>query len=179
MQRAVQLDRANRNAESQRQDTGHCRIHVSPILVLPIQVVEDLDDSELEGVVTHEIAHIVLNGSQQGCSSGWALFVRWASPLNVLFTRFMRREEELACDEVASRITGNPEAVGSALLKTHRMSRVEQSRAFAPLAGLTIQRHFLSQRVTALLELGQAPAGVDTRTVAAVWIAVFFVVIVL
>ena len=179
MQCAVQLDRANRNAESQRQNTGHCRIHVSSILVLPIQVVEDLDDSELEGVVTHEIAHIVLNGSQQGCSSGWALFVRWASPLNVLFTRFMRREEELACDEVASRITGNPEAVGSALLKTHRMSRVEQSRAFAPLTGLTIQRHFLSQRVTALLELVQAPAGLTRGRLPQCGSLFFFVVIVL
>jgi Zn-dependent protease with chaperone function len=117
-----------------------------PALVLPIRVVEKLDDAELEGVVAHEMAHIVINGSQPGCSPGWARFVRWASPLNVLFARFMSREEELACDEVAGRTTGNPEALASALLKAHRLSQTDQLRVFAPLATLTIQRRFLSQR---------------------------------
>jgi len=90
----------------------------------------------------------------------------------------MSREEELACDEVAGRTTGNPEALASALLKAHRLSQTDQLRVFAPLATLTIQRRFLSQRVSALLELGQAPTGLGARTAAAAWIAVIGVAIV-
>jgi beta-lactamase regulating signal transducer with metallopeptidase domain len=150
-----------------------------PALVLPVRVVEQLDDAELEGIVAHEIAHVVVNGSQQGCAPGWARFVRWGSPLNVLFTRLMRREEELACDEVASRVTGNPEALASALLKTHRMSRADQPRMFAPLASLTIQRRFLRQRVSALLELGQTTSGLGSNATRLAWITVLIAAAVL
>ena len=91
----------------------------------------------------------------------------------------MRREEELACDEVAGRITGKPEALASALLKTHRMSQTNQRGVFVPLANLTIQRRFLSQRVSALLDLGQMPAGFNARASRVAWIAVLTAAVVL
>jgi beta-lactamase regulating signal transducer with metallopeptidase domain len=142
------------------------------VIILPQRVVEQLDDAELEGVVAHEMAHVVINGTQIGCAPGWARFARWTSPLNLVFAKLMRREEEMACDEVAGLITGNPEALASALLKTHRMAHANQSRLFAPLSGLTIRRAFLRQRVSALLDLSEVPATLRSPGTIVAWFVV-------
>ncbi|MEE8045535.1 MAG: M56 family metallopeptidase [Dehalococcoidia bacterium] len=142
------------------------------VIILPERVVEQLDDAELEGVVAHEMAHVVINRTQGGCTPGWARFVRWTNPLNLVFARLMRREEEMACDEVAGLVTGNPEALASALLKTHRMARTNQPRVFAPLSGLTIKRAFLRQRVSALLDLGEVPVTFRSPGTTVAWLVV-------
>ena len=51
-----------------------------PALVLPVRVVEELDDAELEGVVAHEMAHVVIDGNQQGCSPVWARLAAGPAP---------------------------------------------------------------------------------------------------
>ena len=120
-----------------------------PVIQLPAALLAILDDDELDAVVAHEVAHVVVARDREGCAPLWARVARWTSPASLLVSRLLDREEELACDELAVRITGQPTALASALLKAYRR-RHPPLPALAPIGRLLGGPRRLSDRVERL-----------------------------
>ena len=67
---------------------------------MPQRLIDQLDELELEGVLAHEIAHVMLRQRAWYSVSGWRSIAVF-SPIARLVSQHAQREEEKACDEVA------------------------------------------------------------------------------
>lgn len=88
-----------------------------PVVIVGENLLAQLDEDELEGVIAHELAHVKRHDNLVAIVVGvvrdLAFFVpggRWA-------VRQLHRERELAADQVAVRLTRRPGALASGLLK--------------------------------------------------------------
>jgi Zn-dependent protease with chaperone function len=120
-----------------------------PVIEVPSELIGALDDAELDAVVAHEVGHVVIARDREGCAPLWARVARWTSPAAALIGPLLDREEELACDELAVRVTGQPTALASALLKAHRLQR-SASPILAPVGQLLGRSGLLKSRVERL-----------------------------
>lgn len=138
-----------------------------PVIELPQGLLAALDDDELDGVVAHEIGHVVVARDREGCAPVWARVARWTSPGAAVVGTLLDREEELACDELAVRITNQPTALASALLKAYRRRRAT-APALTPVANLLGGSRLLKDRVERLASLeSDSPAPSLPRVAAA------------
>lgn len=137
-----------------------------PVIELPAELIAALDDTELDSVVAHEIGHVVIARDRQGCAPVWARIARWTSPAAALIGPLLDREEELACDELAMRVTGQPSALASALLKAHRLRR-SALPVPAPVVQLLGRSGLLKHRVERLAVADASSAANSLPRVAA------------
>lgn len=88
-----------------------------PVILLSTWTLDHLDRRELEAVLAHEIGHI----ARRDYLAAWfATVLRDAFcylPTSWAAYRQLQREKELACDDLAVRITRRPLALASALAK--------------------------------------------------------------
>jgi len=113
--------------------------HNPPSVLLPAALERELDDDELEAVLAHELAHVALDRPSSCWDPRWLRALGWLSPGGWTVSHLLATEEELACDEIAVRATGNPDALASALIKSYKLQRrtggFEAQTAFAGLLG--------------------------------------------
>lgn len=109
-----------------------------PIIVLDGELLSQLDDDELDGVIAHELAHVRRRDNAVagllGAVRDLAFFVPgigWAA-------RQLHRERELAADQAAVSATGKPGALASGLLKVLEggAGRPAACASFAPHGSL-------------------------------------------
>ena len=126
-----------------------------PVIVFPEYLVGRLDDSELQGAMAHEIAHLHLRGP---ASCFWSETLRSfvaVNPMAAIMTSHMNREEEKACDDMAVAAIGEPDIYAGMLLKSYRFA----SERRGPLVGslqyvpqLLGVKPMLSERIERLLD---------------------------
>ncbi len=148
-----------------------------PALLLPAPLVEELDDEELEGVLAHEVAHLALNRPRGCCDPLWLRPLYWLNPTSFAVGRLLAREEELACDELAARVTERPEALASALLKAYRFEKSE--RRFLPdmlTAHLVERKGLLKRRIERLTDGSTDAVAESPLRVWIVWLVVVVLV---
>jgi len=88
-----------------------------PKLIVSRGLLEALDESELRGVIAHELAHLVYGGNL-GMVLLWGIrSLQALSPFALILFRELTDTQEVACDELASKVTGKPGALAAALLK--------------------------------------------------------------
>jgi Zn-dependent protease with chaperone function len=149
-----------------------------PVVVVARDLVEQLDEEELEGVLAHELAHVRrrdnLVANVLGGLRDLAFFVpgvRWA-------VAQLHRERERAADQLAVRATGRPGALASGLLRTVEMTpsrgHAHPCAALAPADTLVERvRDLVDDRpAVSRLRRGSELAAVSGVTVAAVTLAV-------
>jgi Zn-dependent protease with chaperone function len=108
-----------------------------PTLVLSRWMVRTLDEQELETVLAHELAH---HARRDPLLIWWALLLRDAFcylPTSRLAYRQLRDAQELACDDLATEVTGQPIELASALTKVwlHRLSSSIGQESVSALTG--------------------------------------------
>lgn len=92
---------------------------IEPTVVASRGLLAVLDHAEREATIAHELAHWVRGGNLR-LLGVWVLRALQApSPGALVLFRALVEAEEAACDEVATRVTGRPAALASALLKAH------------------------------------------------------------
>ena len=125
---------------------------LKPVILLPTSALTGLSPLQLEMILAHELAHVrrrdpLVNALQHLVET--ALFyhpaVWWVS--NVV-----REEREACCDNVATRLCGNPLAYAETL------ARLERLRGPGPLV-LAASGGRLKARIERLLGLRSAPTG--------------------
>jgi hypothetical protein len=137
-----------------------------PVISIPADLLAELDDDELDAVVAHELGHVLVARDRQGCVPGWATVARWTSPGAALLGRLLDREVELACDQLAVRMTGGRQPLASALLKAIRRRR-STAPALAPVTNLVGRPRLLRDRVGRLVEAEGVPSRAAGPRVAA------------
>jgi beta-lactamase regulating signal transducer with metallopeptidase domain len=120
-----------------------------PLVILPPELLQRLSQVELEGIVAHELGHIrrwdyLINLVQQIAQA--LLFFH---PGMWVVGRSMAIERELACDDWAVNLTGEPRRYAGCLTKV-----VESLRGARPLAmatGIIFRKNILSRRIEMIL----------------------------
>src|SRR5581483_8788035 len=79
-----------------------------PLIVIPEELISSLSDAEFEGVIAHELAHIkrwdYLTNILQHIIQAYLFF----HPAVWLIGKYLNVERELACDDWAVKVTGEP-----------------------------------------------------------------------
>ncbi|MTV26063.1 M56 family metallopeptidase [Nitriliruptoraceae bacterium ZYF776] len=128
-----------------------------PVLVLGVDLLEQLDDEELEGVLAHELAHVRRRDNLVALLLGAVRDLAFFVPGGGWAVRQLHVERERAADQVAATTTGRPGALASGLLKVlERGTLAHPCAALAPSSSLV-------DRIEALVE-DQPPIGRLRRT---------------
>ncbi len=99
----------------------------TPTILFPAGLVSRLEDDELTAALAHEYAHFLVR--RPFCCSELALRrVLPVSPIAGLLATRLNHEEELACDDAAVSVLGNPEAFASMLVKSYRFTAAQRPR---------------------------------------------------
>ena len=124
-------------------------------VVLPRDLIENLDDEELEAVLAHELAHLKRGDSWSALLARLARDVMFFNPLAHWIHRALEPLREEACDDLAVSITGKPLALASGLLKAWRGQN--EMSALTLGHALISSRTDLERRVTRLLTMPAHP----------------------
>jgi Zn-dependent protease with chaperone function len=127
-----------------------------------------LDEEELDAVVAHELAHLARGGNRRMLVLWLVRTAQAHSPASLIMFRQLVEAQELACDELAARVTGAPAALASALLASRR-ARTAASSEGRGAVGAILRRADLAltrDRVTSLLH-GERDRGLSGPAVAA------------
>lgn len=131
-----------------------------PLILFPSGLVSQLSDVELAGALAHELAHFYLR-RPNWCSAGLLQKLTLFNPVASLVGEYLHRQEEMACDELAVSILGQPEVYASMLTRSYRYSREQADRTAQGrlqvlprlVGGLIGSKPLLSQRVEHLLSI--------------------------
>ena len=88
-----------------------------PIIVLPLNGCETLDDEELESLLCHECAHVARRDNLLGVFEGIVYAVFWFNPVVWLARRQIAIAREAACDELVADTASRAETYVGALAK--------------------------------------------------------------
>jgi beta-lactamase regulating signal transducer with metallopeptidase domain len=150
----------------------------SPVIVLPVDLVAELGERELEGLLAHELGHI----RRLDYLGRWAAAILrdvmvWNPFAHAWFARLVR-EQEMAADEWAGELLDDPQAVASALVEATAHAEHLPVLSLGPLGawGRRRARRELDQRVDALANNSTTTASRPQWLNFARWalLAVFF-----
>lgn len=102
-------------------EPGVCRV-VSPVVVLPEGMADQLGDDELEAVMMHEVAHVARRDNLVSNLQMALCCVFWFHPVVWLIDRKLLAERERACDEAVIGAGGRARAYATGLLKVFRFA---------------------------------------------------------
>jgi beta-lactamase regulating signal transducer with metallopeptidase domain len=125
-----------------------------PIILLPVTALTGLSEMQLRAVIAHELAHIRRLDAFVNLLQILVETLLFYHPAIWWLNKRIRAERELACDEIAVRLTGDRIEYAKALTL---MAEWEQ----APALAMAANRGKLSGRIFHLL--GRAPLGAGRR----------------
>jgi Zn-dependent protease with chaperone function len=138
-----------------------------PVIVLGRDLLDQLDEAELEGVLAHELAHVKRHDNLVAIGLGALRDLAFFVPGGGWAVRQLHRERELAADQVAVGVTDRPGALASGLLKV-----IDSGRASSPACAALAPPGDLVDRVRVLVDdpapVSRARRGSEAAAVAAV-----------
>ena len=117
-------------------------------MCLPRGPLAALTDAELDPVLSHELAHLERGDGLWFPVVGALQAVFWLNPLNHWLASRFRESAELACDDRAVELTGNPLGLARALV--HVASRAPFARRPSLLPSIAYSKSALLPRVRRL-----------------------------
>jgi beta-lactamase regulating signal transducer with metallopeptidase domain len=144
----------------------------SPVVVLSTGLVTKLGDHKVEGILAHELAHVRrLDHLGRWIATVFRDIMAW-NPFVLLWYKRLVTEQEMACDEDAARLVGDPVVVASGLVEVAACSRLPQQVAVGLLtawqAGGKRGTQRLGERIEHLAQTTDAPhRGSGRRAIAA------------
>jgi beta-lactamase regulating signal transducer with metallopeptidase domain len=141
----------------------------SPVVVLSTGLVTKLGDHEIEAILAHELAHVRrLDHLGRWIATVLRDIMAW-NPFVLLWYSRLVAEQEMACDEYAAGLLGDPVVVASGLVEVAAYSHLPHQIAFGPLpawqAGGKRGARRLGERVEHLAQTSHAPHGRSGRWV--------------
>jgi beta-lactamase regulating signal transducer with metallopeptidase domain len=140
---------------------------IRPIVLLPVRALTGLSETQLRAVIAHELAHIRRLDAFVNLLQILVETLLFYHPAIWWLNRRIRAERELACDEIAVRLTGDRIAYAKALTL---MAEWEK----APQLAMAANRGPLSGRILHLL--GRAPFGAGRRMLGVTGSILFLIV---
>ena len=131
-----------------------------PLVVVSAPLLAQLEDSELEGILTHELIHILRGDTLTGWFVHLARDAMFFSPFSTMLLDRYLLERERLCDGETVQMLGTGRVYAATLLKVWRLllDRREFKAGLAP--GFTGNKRDLELRITSLLGGEQAAASI-------------------
>ncbi len=127
-----------------------------PTIVLPARLLETCTREELRLMLAHELAHVQRRDLLWGWLPLLTRLVCGFHPLVWLARRELSMAQEIACDEMALRLTGAASAeYGSLLVRVAAFCRPHPSRGFG-MVGMTESYRTLKRRLSAMKNVPSA-----------------------
>ena len=152
----------------------------APVVVLSAELITKLGDHEVEAILAHELAHVRrLDHVGRWIATMLRDIMAW-NPFVLLWYNRLVAEQEMACDEYAARLVGDPVVVASGLVEVAAYSRLPHQIAVGPLpawqAGGKRGAQRLAERIEHLAQTTDAPHRYSGRwaIVATVLLGAFF-----
>lgn len=146
--------------------------HMKPIILLPIGLVNQLDNDEVEAIICHEIAHIMRNDYLVNILQTLVEVLYYYHPAVYYISEQIRVEREHCCDDIAIQYTKNSLDYAKLLVKLQELHSHSQ---------LTLAMHFkqsnniFMNRIKRLLHLpGQASS--QKNRIAALLVMVLMII---
>jgi bla regulator protein blaR1 len=117
-----------------------------PILVMPKEIVVQLNDSELEAIIAHEVAHVC---RRDNFFSALHMFIEalfWFHPIVWWLGAKLVQERESACDEEVLRLGKDPQAYAKGIVKVCEFYVASPLACVAGVTGSDIK-----QRINAIM----------------------------
>ena len=130
-----------------------------PRILLSDDLLKDLDSSEVEAVLAHELAHLESGDITLVQLSGVLRDLLAWNPFAHIAFRRLSLDRELEADRRAASLTGKPLAVASGLLKVAQ-SMIVRRRAFDPGLAFFRSRRAVSTRVAQLVAVAEGRSSV-------------------
>lgn len=121
-----------------------------PLIVLPPDLAQHLSDAECESVIAHELAHIRRQDYPINLLQRLIQALLFFHPAVWLTGRQMAIERELACDDWAVRLTGEPRRYAGSLARLAEL--LVDGRAPLVASGIIFGRHMVTRRIEMLLD---------------------------
>lgn len=149
-----------------------------PLIIVPEGLLENLSQAEFESIVAHELAHIkrcdYLTNLWQRVIQAFLFF----HPAVWLIGKQLAVERELACDDWAVKLTGEPHRYASCLTRLAELLRERRIPTLA--AGIIIGKHVVSRRIEMILNTNRnattsvsKPALLYAMSVAVMFVAAY------
>jgi len=149
-----------------------------PLIIVPEGLLENLSQSEFESIIAHELAHIkrcdYLTNLWQRVIQAFLFF----HPAVWLIGKQLAVERELACDDWAVKLTGEPHRYASCLTRLAELLRERRMPALA--ASIIFGKHVVSRRIEMILNTNRnattsvsKPALVYAMSVAVMFVAAY------
>ncbi len=103
----------------------------NPTIVISRDLINLLNKDELETVLAHELAHIKNGDAKIKTIASVFKHILFFDPLIKFVEPAIHREKEFLADEISAKITKNPTALVSALLKIYQLLKVQGGRNLA------------------------------------------------
>ncbi|WP_437928062.1 M56 family metallopeptidase [Sorangium sp. So ce291] len=143
--RRVQDARLLQRLERMRRRIGLRRVELtesasvgSPLVIgasevcIPLARLTALTDAEVDAVFAHELAHIERGDGLWFPVAGLAQSLLWMQPINHWVASRFRETAELACDDRAIELTGDPRGLARALVQVAAGALLSDRRAMVP-----------------------------------------------
>jgi beta-lactamase regulating signal transducer with metallopeptidase domain len=140
-----------------------------PVILLPGSVLTGLTPQQLELILAHELAHIRRHDYLVNLFQVVVETLLFYHPAVWWISKQVRNERELACDDLAVTVCGDPIAYARALAKVERLRRDTNVLAMAASGGT------LSQRVRRLIDSSQNSRRGSSPFVACIIVSAIFI----
>ena len=129
-----------------------------PVLLWPEQLSEQLDDAQIEAILTHEIMHVCRRDNLTAMVHMLVEAVFWFHPLVWWIEGRLKEERERACDEAAVKLIGRPDVYAESLLKACRFCLESPLTCVSGITGAGLNR-----RIHSIMTLRSDPLSRSKR----------------
>jgi beta-lactamase regulating signal transducer with metallopeptidase domain len=120
-----------------------------PLIILPPDILSKLSAAELDSILAHELAHIKRWDYPTNLLQKVAQALFFFHPAVWIIGRELTIERELACDDWALKMTGEPRRYATCLTKM--VESLGSTRPLALATGIIFGKHLISRRIEMIL----------------------------
>lgn len=130
--------------------------YLRPVILLPMAAVNQLNTTQIEAVLLHELAHIRRFDYLLNLITRIIQTVLYFNPFVKAFVRIIEQEREKSCDELVLQFQYDAHGYASALLAMEKSATGARGQFAVAAAGS--RKHELLSRVESLLGINRKPA---------------------
>ncbi|NOT60239.1 MAG: M48 family metalloprotease [Acidobacteria bacterium] len=120
-----------------------------PLIILPHELAQSLTPAECDSVLAHELAHIQRHDYATNFAMRLVQCVFFFHPAVWLIGKQLVIERELACDDWAVKLTGEPRRYAGCL--TRLVELLSESKPLLAATGILFGKHIITRRVEMIL----------------------------
>ena len=117
---------------------------VRPVLLWPERLSEQLDDEQIQAILTHEMIHAKRRDNLTAMIHMLVEAAFWFHPMVWWMERHMKEERERACDEAVVQLGGRPDVYAESLLKACRFCIESPLTCVSGIASADLSRRIRS-----------------------------------